>query len=299
MASQAQERTKVFISYSRADQKYLKRLRKLLRLHRLKNPIDVWADDRIRPGMKWREEIERALGAARVAVLLVSPDFLASDFIDKVELPALLDSAHKGGTEIFIVFLGTVLPAVEGLPLPPALESLRQFQAVNNPRRPIEGMKPGEQDAVWVTVSSLVHAALVRRQPATPTPGPRLWPAGGDCHDYASVFEIYTERARGTVPLFYAAVVAAPLVGLALILSAWLVPDFRQNAPVSASMLAFGGAACVLSFFFMKKVVDEYADIKSCEFMRQRFDGCEKWEADELRDNIRFAEELIERMLKS
>jgi internalin A len=41
----------------------------------------------IEQGTKWKEEINKALVSAKVAIQLVSPDFLTSDFIAKNELP--------------------------------------------------------------------------------------------------------------------------------------------------------------------------------------------------------------------
>jgi len=43
--------------------------------------VDAWDDQRIPVGAQWRDEIAEAIDAARVAVLLVSKDFLASRFI--------------------------------------------------------------------------------------------------------------------------------------------------------------------------------------------------------------------------
>ncbi len=55
-----------------------------------RRPIAVWSDGRIGVGADWQAEIEAALGAAKVAVLLVSPAFLASRFIWEQEMPRIM-----------------------------------------------------------------------------------------------------------------------------------------------------------------------------------------------------------------
>nr|VFK50214.1 MAG: TIR domain-containing protein [Candidatus Kentron sp. TUN]VFK50786.1 MAG: TIR domain-containing protein [Candidatus Kentron sp. TUN]VFK51294.1 MAG: TIR domain-containing protein [Candidatus Kentron sp. TUN] len=60
----------------------------------------AWFNEPIAPGSLWLDEIKKALAEARVAVLLVSPDFLASDFIHDNKLGPFLKEAKAGNVTI-------------------------------------------------------------------------------------------------------------------------------------------------------------------------------------------------------
>jgi WD40 repeat protein len=145
-------RTKAFISYSQADDEYRKRLRIHLRQYIRAQNIDVWDDTRIEAGALWRDEIKQAIASAKVAILLVSADFLASDFIANDELPPLLDAAEKDGLVIFSIILS-----------PCAFEDskLARYQAINNPSRPLNSMSYSRREATWKELAKLVATTLV------------------------------------------------------------------------------------------------------------------------------------------
>jgi hypothetical protein len=57
------ERTKIFVSYSHRDRKWLDRLKVHLALLERKDTLHIWSDTRIDIGERWQEEIENALEA--------------------------------------------------------------------------------------------------------------------------------------------------------------------------------------------------------------------------------------------
>ena len=83
----------VFIAYSRRDKDWLAQIRTFMEVMQRANPelrFNTFHDQEIKPGEDWPKRIEKELGDASVAVLLISIDFLRSEFIQKVEVPALL-----------------------------------------------------------------------------------------------------------------------------------------------------------------------------------------------------------------
>ncbi len=87
----------VFISYSHKDEEWKDRLLPQLQSLERLDRIIVWDDRKIDPGDKWYPEIKEAMEMATVALCLISPNYLASHFCVKEEVPFLLQRCEKDG----------------------------------------------------------------------------------------------------------------------------------------------------------------------------------------------------------
>jgi serine/threonine protein kinase len=100
--SGAQEmRGSIFISYSHHDEAWRRIFEKELKLGAHKADVEIWSDTLIPAGDEWRKAIEEAVLKSRVALLLVSHEFIKSDFIRKKELKDLIWSHRLQGLKIF------------------------------------------------------------------------------------------------------------------------------------------------------------------------------------------------------
>lgn len=153
LGSPATRRT-VFVSYSHTDRRYLQRLQVHLRPLEREGLITFWADTNLRPGDRWREEVRTAIDSARIAVVLVSADFLASEFIAEDELPPLLETAKREGARIMPVILSACGFTRH--------KSLANFQAVNDPARPLAEQSRAERERLWDSVASEIIESVRR-----------------------------------------------------------------------------------------------------------------------------------------
>ncbi|VAV85474.1 hypothetical protein MNBD_DELTA01-1161 [hydrothermal vent metagenome] len=88
----------IFVSYSHKDKKWKNHVVAFLELISRASGFkyQTWHDDEIGLGKKWKEEIDKAMTSAQVAVLLISPDFLNSKFILENEVPKLQKYDKEG-----------------------------------------------------------------------------------------------------------------------------------------------------------------------------------------------------------
>ena len=142
----------VFISYSHKDAVWLEKLKQFLGPLEEKGLIRVWDDTEIRPGAEWLAEIRKAIGSARVAVFLVTQDFLNSPFIKNQELPALIEAATNQGCLIFWIEVKSSTFADS---------PLAKFQGAIAPHAPLALMSEGEQDKVLLEIYQKMKAAVL------------------------------------------------------------------------------------------------------------------------------------------
>ncbi len=77
---------KIFYSYSHLDLKYLERIKKNLAVLRRNSIIEDWGDRDINAGEEWKKAIDIKLEQADIVLLLISANFLASDYCYEYEM---------------------------------------------------------------------------------------------------------------------------------------------------------------------------------------------------------------------
>jgi hypothetical protein len=227
----SEQRTGIFVSYSHRDAEWLERLQVHLKPLGRAGLIERWDDTRLQAGMVWREEIRQALAAARVAVLLVSADFLASDFIATDELPPLLAAAEAEGVAI--------LPLIVGPSQFEHLPSLFRFQAVNLPSRPLVGLSKVEQETALVALANRIRALADPTAASAKFVPPTIAPAPSAGNNAAPA-----QPARGLLAWLHDNrqwVFSGIGVAILMAILAWLTSPPPSKPPVEVK--AIGGVA--------------------------------------------------------
>ncbi len=138
----------VFLSYSRRDDIWMRRVLAILRPIEQSGRVQTWTDIDIEAGAQWDKELWRKLSVCDIAVLLVSASFLQSDYVRDVELPVLLERARTGRTRLlWIVLSSSAWNETE----------LREAQAVVDPRLPLDKMNAADVQVALVQLRQKVE----------------------------------------------------------------------------------------------------------------------------------------------
>jgi len=146
----------VFISYSHKDDEWKKQLATHLKSLEIEGFYQSWDDAKIEPGSDWRGEIETALNQAQVAVMLISADFLASQFITEVEVPLILKRRQEQGL--------IVLPVIVRPCTWKKIQSLLEIQHLPRGDKALSEMQPHEIDRALAGVAQTVCDCLGNRK---------------------------------------------------------------------------------------------------------------------------------------
>jgi MinD-like ATPase involved in chromosome partitioning or flagellar assembly len=161
--TRSRERNLVFLSYSHKDRDWADRLRMHLAALERSATLSVWDDCNISPGGEWMAEIKEALTNASVAVLMISPDYLASEFVLAREVSYLLDRRAREGIIIIPVLVR---------PCPwYAFDWLREIQMLPRDGKAITEFAEREEDTLLNEVALAVYQAIKRSEMEPPSLG--------------------------------------------------------------------------------------------------------------------------------
>ena len=98
----------VFYAYAHEDEPLREQLENHLRLLSRQGLISEWHDHQILPGAVWAQEIDAHLNSASIILLLISSNFLASDYCYGVEMQRALERHSRGEARVIPIFLRPV-----------------------------------------------------------------------------------------------------------------------------------------------------------------------------------------------
>jgi len=143
-STQEMMRDQVFISYSHQDAEWMTKFSAQLKVIQKIGRLDIWSDERIKAGQNWQQEIDAAIARARVALLLATPDFFASEFIQNEELPKILKKHQDKGLFLYWV------PIRHGA-YPKSY--LANIQAATNTKQPLRDLSEADQDRIMSQIA--------------------------------------------------------------------------------------------------------------------------------------------------
>jgi len=185
----------VFISYAHKDIKFQEELVKRLMPLERNNEIVLWHDGLITPGEKWDDSIKQHLVAADIIILLLSADFLASDYIFKEELPTIVAKRLANQLQLVpivvrdVVLDGSNIEAYQCLP-----------QDKKKRLKPIANWQ--NQDQAWSQIDKKIREIIKTiTSPPAPTPILNTPIILGGHHIYTcdrvDQFDLYLQRTKG------------------------------------------------------------------------------------------------------
>jgi len=145
--------TTIFYSYSHRDEAFKEQLEIRLALLRRKGLIKTWHDRRIIPGQEWETAIENHLDEADIILLLVSADFIASDYCFGKEVVRAMERHERNEAKVIPI----VVRAVDWSDAP-----FGRLQALPKDAHPVTSWN--NQDEAWLDVEKGIKKAIEELQ---------------------------------------------------------------------------------------------------------------------------------------
>src|SRR5947209_2717613 len=102
------KRVDIFFCYARKDQTLLEKLKMHLMPLQRRDLINAWHDADISPGTEWEEEIRKRLNTAHIILLLISPNFMASEYCYSKEMVRAMERHERGEARVIPIILRSV-----------------------------------------------------------------------------------------------------------------------------------------------------------------------------------------------
>ena len=154
MEIKAQKNVEVFCCYARKDQSLLLELKTHLTPLQREGLITLWADVDINAGAEWEEEIHHHLNSAQIILLLISPDFIASEYCYSIEMQRAIERHERGEAQVIPVILRPV--SWQRMPF-------GKFQALPTNAVPVTSGKWHSQDDAFYEVAEGIRGAVAER----------------------------------------------------------------------------------------------------------------------------------------
>ena len=95
----------LFCCSAREDQEMLESLRKHLMPLQRQGQITIWSNANIHAGMEWEKELHRHLESADIILLLISPDFMNSEYCYSTEMKRAIERSEQGSACVIPILL--------------------------------------------------------------------------------------------------------------------------------------------------------------------------------------------------
>ncbi len=141
----------VFLSYAHEDEPLRKQLEKHLQSLKRVGLIDVWHDREIRAGEEWKQKIDLHLNTATIILLLISPDFIDSDYCYSLEMKRAMERHERGEAHVIPIILR---------PVNWSNTPFRKLQALPKDAKPVRSKYWRNQDEAFYDIAKGIQSVI-------------------------------------------------------------------------------------------------------------------------------------------